>query len=177
MYADDLHLPQIPSADACRAAGIEQVTLKSWISRKPSAVLLSDAERAEAGERTRFLFTLNRVNQIALTAEGVGLGLGPRAAALIAASFTDGTSGITDTGAPVSRGLGELFPTGQTLLVAYPGGQVGYVLNATADTPWHRALSAMGLTPAACTLLNVNQVVWRVRSALELPVIVQPGAF
>jgi hypothetical protein len=175
-YVDDLHLPQVEAPLTRSIAGIGAVEFKNWIVRVPPAILLTDAERAEAAENSRYRFSVNRVTHVTITAELVRVGFAPRAAAMLAGGFTDAGHGISDFGAPIARNRGELFPTGQTLLVAYPGLSIGEVLNATSDTPWHRLLSARGINPAACTVLNLNQIVWRVRAALGLPLNIQPGA-
>jgi hypothetical protein len=167
-YIDDIHFPQVPSAVTCRTAGIDAGTLKNWICRKPAAVLLTNEERAKAGQSTRFAFTINRVTQITITAELVRLGLGPKAAALIAAGFTDAGDGPLP-GAP-KRNPGGLFETGQTLLAAYPETEVGYVFNVSPQETWRQVLHRHVHSTPSSIIIDMNWIVWHVRRGLGMPI-------
>jgi hypothetical protein len=144
------------TADACRAAGINSVTLKNWISRDPPAVLLTASDRASHVSGRPHLLTFRRVMQIAITAELVRLGWGPRAAAIAAASFTD--SGNS------RRPPGELYEDGITLLVARPG----------EDEPSFKVVNwKHGATPfevlgigQGATVVNLSAIVETVQGAL-----------
>jgi hypothetical protein len=100
-------------AAACYATLIDRKTLDNWIERE--AVLLSDDDRREAGERKRYTFLFDRIVQIALAAELVKLGVQPRRASLAAAAFTDMSGGITP-GFP-RRLPGQLFQGAHTFLI------------------------------------------------------------
>lgn len=176
-YIDDPHIPQIPSAEACKAAGIDQTTLKGWISRKPPAILLTNEERSALELGGRFLFSLNRVVHIALVAELVRLKIGPRDATLIAAGFTDTGKGPLFPG-DEHRNPGALFKTGQTLLIYdLSRDQFGRVIKADPKDSWHDVMCSQGRSSSvAAIIVNVNTVVERVRSALGLPFKPQDGS-
>ena len=167
-YQDDADLPQFSSEAACEAAGIDSATLKNWISRKPSAVTIGEDERVTAGKKTTYRFSLRRVLQIAITAELVRLGYGPRDASLHAAGFT----GPEPEPLPgrTAHPMGELFRKNFTLLLIYPGGH-SEVVNVKADDAWRivmRAGLGVGRQPAA-TIVNLNDIDRHVRTTLGLP--------
>src|SRR5688500_13658042 len=81
--------PRFTSAEVCQAAGISAETLKNWVSRKPAAILLDKKDQAATARGVPIRFSFNRVMQIALTAELVRLGWQPRAAAMVAVTFSD----------------------------------------------------------------------------------------
>src|SRR5918995_2160011 len=127
-----IHDNLFSSAEACGAAGIDAKTLKNWVSRQPQVVLLSDDERRKAGERKRFLFSFNRIVQIALTAELVGLGVQPRRGAVLAAAFTDYSAGSIPH-LELEREAGELFVGARTYLVAPSGADFAKIIPVTAE--------------------------------------------
>jgi hypothetical protein len=186
-YVDDLDAPQFFTADACKAAGIEQSTLKNWIVRSPPAILISEEDRASIGaagpshERMAggsgrsHLFTFRRVMQIALCAELVRLGFPPRKAGLIAAGFTDlGIGSFGWVGEPFKptkreRGPGELYANGLTILVAEPETGLGRVINVDPTKPklWELFYSGTQRTTSAA-VVNVTAVWARVIESLGL---------
>lgn len=168
----DIHEKRFSSADACKAAGITQATLKNWLSRQPGPILLTKEEREEAGSRTRFLLPYLRVLQIALTAELKRLGFALRAAGILASGFTD----VGDTPSawsvdeiPTSRLPGHLYPTGATLLIAYSNETVSFIVNAGHKTSWKELFEQGGYHQHAAVVVNVNTVDTRVRLALGVP--------
>ena len=167
-YQDDADLPQFPSEAACEAAGIDSATLKNWISRKPSAVMIGENERVKAGNKTTYRFSLRRVLQLTITAELVRLGYGPGDASLHAARFTDPEPGSLP--GRTAHQIGELYRKNFTLLLIYPGGHSD-VVNVKADDAWRivmRAGLAAGRQPAA-TIVNLNDIDRHVRTTLGLP--------
>jgi hypothetical protein len=175
-YVDDVHFPQFPSDLACEAAEIDAATLKNWISRKPTAVMIGNEERIEVGDRTSFRFTLRRVLQLAITSELVRLGYGPRDASLHAAHFTDIETTTEIPGRPNHR-MGELFSKHYTLLIVYST-NYAEVVNVKADDMWRLVLrSGIGAPQrlTAATIVNLNEIDRRVRTTVGLPLTVRQG--
>jgi hypothetical protein len=168
------------SAQACEAAGISTVTLKNWIGRHAPAILLTKAERENVGKGRPLLLSFNRIMQIALVAELVGLGFQPRPAAMAAVAYTDlssseGASGWRadeDEGLPEHPALparmpGQLFPSGLTYLVVPRGANSetkvnGKCINVTTDMPAHELLDGV----FAAAVVDVSALHRRVRSVL-----------
>ena len=189
-YIGDVDAPQFFTADACRAAGIDPATLKNWITRTPSAILLSQEdklkfqeagapieteprERMAAGSGRSHLFTFRRVMQIALTAELVALGFPPRKAGMVAVGFTDvghGGAGYVGDGEPIriKRLPGELYPDGWTILVAESDRETGRTVNVHHNTLLTELLFTSARPPSTLVIVNVNAVDRRVRAALGL---------
>ena len=171
---DDAHEPRFSSDAACKAAGIDGATLKNWISRRPSAVVLGAGERRQAGKRTIYRLSLRRVLQLAIMGELVRLGHAPREAASHAARFTDGGTG--SLAGRDSRQAGELFPRNFTLLLVSSATHAD-VVNARADDAWRvvmRPGPGMPRQPAI-TILNLNDIDRRVRTTLGLPMRAREG--
>ena len=173
--------PMFFTGDVCRAVGIEQSTLKNWITR--GAILMSDDdrkrfgvdgpshERLASGSGRSHLFTLRRVVQIALTAELVALGLPPLRAAMLALGFTDvGDGGGGWVGEPIELGRlpGQLYKDGLTLLVAYPEEESSHVINVDPKTPLYEVLFRGARQHKALLLVNVADVCSRVSTALDV---------
>src|SRR4051812_9122842 len=105
---------------------LDRKTLDNWIER--GAVLLSDDDRREAGERKRYTFTFDRTVQIAVTAELVKLGVQPRRAGLAASAFTDMSGGVRSE---FPRKPGQLFQGAETFLVLPAGETFGKIVPIT----------------------------------------------
>jgi len=165
-YSSDPHVAQFFLTDVCAAVGISAQTLTNWISRDPPAVFLTDEDRKGKAGRGHLL-TFQRVMQVALTAELMKFGMGPRRAGTLAATFTDTDAGYYAAGA--RREPGELFTTGLTVLVAYEGEEWATILNAADDTPlrniFHPVESATK-TARAAAVVWVNLIYAQVRAAL-----------
>lgn len=190
-YLNDPDAPQFFTGDACKAAGIDNATLKNWITRSPPAILMSEEDRAEFAERgftdesfdrqsyerlamgagRSHLFTYRRVMQLALCAELVRLGFPPRKAGMVAAGFTD--IGDTATGwgnepIEVKRLPGELYYDGFTLLIARPDRETGSCLNVDFKTPITDLLFHSNQSLTTAVIVNVNHVNDRVLGSLGL---------
>lgn len=155
-----IHENRYISAEVCAAVGISESTLKNWVSRKPQVVLMTSEERERVGKGVPFLFSFQRVMQVALVAELVALGLEPRPSAMAAAGFTD----VGDAG----RDPGHLFPEGLTYLFAHkdnPDSLPGTCINIKPQTSFvevrHRLYGAVSFVAA-----DVNAVHARVCAAL-----------
>jgi hypothetical protein len=164
---DDAYEPRFSSDAACEAAGIDSATLKNWISRRPSAVVLGAEERRQVGKRAVYRLSLRRILQLAIMGELVRLGHAPREAAAHAARFTGGPSEP-----PGGRDghQAELFARNFTLLLVYSAAHAD-VVNARADDAWRvvmRPGPGMPRQPAV-TILNLNDIDRRVRTTLGLP--------
>lgn len=170
-YLDDPEIPQISSADACRAAGIDAATLKNWLSRSPAVLPLAITERVPAGARTVFLFPMRRVYQLAIIAELVRMGLTPKVAAAHATRFTD--SGGTSYGGH-TRLPGRLFESAETFLVASTTNDSARVVAISPDTHLTKVLADLSPASSGAFFLNLGHVYYRVRSELGLPL--RPGA-
>lgn len=187
MYVNDPDVPQIFSADACKAAGTDPATLKNWISRTPSAILMSDDDRAafagqteltdtgsskervSAGSGRSHLFTYRRVMQIALVQELVDMGFPPRRAGMIAAGFTDvgdGGGGFVGDTVEIGRMPGELYKSGLTFLIAAKGREIGHVLQVTMKTPMVEALFHGGHDRTSAAIVDVTKVHAKVTAGL-----------
>ena len=168
-FVDDVHLPQFPSPLACEAAGIDMPTLKNWSMRgrrkNLRAVHIGTEERVRVGGRKELRLNFRRVMQLAITKELVNLGFGPREASLHAFSFTD-----TESELPQSHRMGELFPTGYTLLIVYSA-NYSDVVNVQSDHMWRTVLkSGLGMAEPVCAaIVNLNRIDRRVRTTLGLP--------
>lgn len=133
------HVPQFFSADVCRAAGIDTNTLKNWLRADPSPILMKQEDRLAVGSGRAHLFSFQTAMQVALTARLVALGLPPRRAGMVAAGFTDVSSGnggwVGDTDPYDDLRLPcDLFKEGYTILVAYVGDEIGHVINIEDST-------------------------------------------
>lgn len=160
----DIHEPRFTSADVCRAAGVPAATLANWISRKPATIRLGEHDTPAGGSTGTHLFTLNRIVQVALTAELVTLGIPPRDAAWCAFAFTDTEepSYLPWTGRE-DRARGELFREGRTVLLAGVG--FAQIVNMAAGVPLDVLIRQRGA--ASAVVVDVNAVVARVRAALD----------
>ena len=171
-YIEDIDLPQFPSSAACAAARIDLATLKNWAVRKPSAILLTEAERGGPGRARRFAFSFRRVMQIAITADLVKLGFAPRRAVVVAAGFTevgDSPAGWNDEVIMQARRPGQLYPDGFTILIAHPESELAEVVNVRRNTTFADVLTTHARPEEAVALVNINSVDRRVRDSLGLP--------
>lgn len=172
-FSPDPFAPQFFSTDVARATGVSLATLKNWISRDPPAVLMSDADRQSSTSGRSHLFTFNRIMQVALTAELVRLGIGPRRAGLLAATFTDTDIGSRPAGPraeAMPRTPGQLFSEGATVLIAYDGEDVASIVNMLPDTPMQSLFFPHGRRTKradAAALVWVDMVHARVSRALR----------
>jgi len=156
------------SAIACAAAGIDRKTMSNWLSRTPAVILLTEAERREAGERKRFDFDVRRIVQIALTADLVSLNMQPRRAAMCAAAFTDSATGSSAFPGFKQRRPAELFHGAETYLIVPPGDDPARVIPVTPDMTIADVLTPeYGQPLTRAILLRVNDVVARVHAALR----------
>lgn len=155
-FVPDPNLPQIPAADACRAAEIAPVTLKNLTRPTKAdphpALHVGEEEIVVRGKKTRFLFTLRRVYQMAIIRELSFVGIQPRRAGMLAFDFTDT---LGDSLQP--RGLGRLFPQGDTVLV-WRAGEPAMIERAPVREG-HGAIVKLPLNPLLA----------RVHRALGLP--------
>ena len=169
-YSLDPHVAQFFTVDVCAAAGITPATLVNWIGKQPPAIVMGADDRPGTSGRSH-LFSFQRAMQIALTAKLVSSGTGsPRRAGMLAATFTDMSSGFEDNADGTRREPGELFRTGYTVLVAYPGEDHATILNMIEDkTPMRNIFfpieSATRHQPAA-TIVLVDLIYQQVRAAL-----------
>lgn len=168
-YSPDPDLPQFFSADLCAAANIDAATLKNWISREPYALRLSDDDRRAVGTGRQHLFTFRTVMQAVICAEFVILGLPPRRAGAFAELFMN--FGYGDARDPKRREAGEMFPTGATILVAYPAGPqdkkelwASEAINMTPKTTLADVFQRLnGGREIAAVMLNLSTLYERVR--------------
>ena len=125
-FVNNLDAPQFLASDVCAATGITPVTLKNWISRRPSIIVMPDSVRAahETGRPHRY--TLRRIIQIGITHELVGLGIDPRPAAMAASRFTDTYD--------EDRFAGYHFANGDTFLVYHPRLPAPAIINVNKRT-------------------------------------------
>ena len=148
------------SSEACTAAGIDQATLKNWVSRDPPALLLSANERVAAGQRGSFSFSFARVMQLALVAHMVALGFAPRRAGMIAQCFTDygdASSGWVGEGHPKTARLpNELYESGWTILLTHQGDDTGEVVNVEPGQAWDPFFSQGRGFQRVALSLNIN---------------------
>jgi hypothetical protein len=119
-YAEDPRLPQIRSADACRAIGCTAQWLKNHVSRTPPVVLLLPAEREDRGDRQYLKLTRQSVVHLALVRR-LERYMAPREAHLVATGFTYVGDSVATAGQ--DREPGMLFAEGRTLLFARPEGE------------------------------------------------------
>lgn len=113
------------AAQVCAVTGVSPELLKSWVSRKPIIVHVSDDDREKQVKGSPIMYTFTRVMQIAITKKLVDSGLSARRAAVIAAGFTD--TGRAPPPAHVMQDAlyakakyrlpGELFRKGWTVLI------------------------------------------------------------
>jgi hypothetical protein len=185
----DFDVPQFFTGQMCGGAGIGHQTLKNWITRDPPALLISAADRAlfaaqgiriatEPHDRLStqtgrpHLFTFRRVLQAAIVAELSRLGVVPRQAGMLSLAFTDvGDVAAVFQGEPLPdvRQPGELYPTGETFLVARAGESIASVVNI--DVNKASAATVFGLLGAgdpASMIVNLNVIDARVRASLGL---------
>lgn len=169
-YVDNPDLPQFFSADLCKAANIDAATLKNWISREPYALRLSDDDRRAIGTGRPHLFTYRTVLQAAICAEFVALGFPPKRAGSLAELFMK--LGHGNSRDPKRLAAGELFPTGSTVLVAYPAGPqdqkelwVCQSVNMTPETRLDDVFKQLnGGRENKAVLINLSTVYENVRS-------------
>jgi hypothetical protein len=170
-YDANPDLPQFFSADLCRAADIDAATLKNWISREPYAIRLREEDRRAIGTGRSHLFTYRTVLQAAICAEFVTLGLPPRRAGSLAELFV--SFGYGDVRDPKRREAGELFPTGKTVIVAFPAGPLtekqewgSVTINWTGETRLDEVFKwARAGNKTSAVLLDVTTVSERARKA------------
>lgn len=185
-YIDDPDAPQFFSGDACKAAGIDNATLKNWITRSPPAILVSDEDRAAfadigvtgpsferlaMGAGRSHLFTYRRVMQLALTAELVRLGFPPRKAGMVAAGFTDvgdTASGWGNEPIMIERLPGELYQDGLTILIAEPDRETGHTMKVDFKTPLTDVLFSGARRITTAVVVNVGDINDRVLASLGL---------
>jgi hypothetical protein len=169
----DQDIPRFLSEDVCRAAQIDAVTLRNWISRDPPAITLREHDRKALRSGKPHLFTYRRVLQVALTADLVRLGFAPRKAGMMAAGFTEvGDVTIPKGGADreeAERLPGELYPDGLTFLIAYPEDDVSYIQRVGPKTSLLEVLhlSGEGLR-ASAAIVNVTQIDMYARAVLGM---------
>ena len=157
-YHRDLYHPQITSADACRAAGIDSATLRNWVSREPATILLDKNERLP-GDRPTFVLQIATVYQIAIVAALVKLGLKPSQASQWAWTFTE----VDEKGRPA----GTLFKKEFTYLAGDAAMERPQVLNITEST---KAWDVLTLTDVGgpVILLNLNGILTNVNRELGI---------
>lgn len=173
-YIDNPDAAQFLAGDACKAAGIDNATLKNWIHPDRRAILMSEDDRRAMGSGRAHLFTFRRVMQIALTAELVQLGFPPRKAGIMAAGFTDVGDGVAAFGdeipPPTERLPGELYRDGYTMLVAFPDEDRGHIRKVVPKTTALELMFKQGAGQrSTAVLVNVSFVDRRVKAALGLP--------
>lgn len=194
-YIEAYDVPQFFSTDVCKAASVDIATLKNWISRSDSVILMDDEDRASflatipeseerrstielrsyerkaSGSGRPHLFTFRRLMQIALTAKLVAHGILPSRAGSIAAGFTDlGESAELwrdNQRSAAPRLPGQLYKDGMTILVYRPPHHVGKVVRISTVTPAIEVLVNPGGN-GGTTALIVNSVLSEVLGALEL---------
>lgn len=170
-YSNDPDQPQFFSADLCAAANIDAPTFKNWISREPYAIRLTDDDRRAIGTGRPHLFTFRTVLQAAICAAFVRLGLPPRRAGSFAELFM--TFGHGDARDPKRRDAGELFPTGSTVLVAFPAGPqdkkelwASVAVNMTAETKLMDVFKQLnGGREIAAVMIDVSAIYERTQKA------------
>jgi hypothetical protein len=170
-YSDNPDQPQFFSADLCKAANIDAPTFKNWISREPFAIRLTEDDRRAVGTGRPHLFTFRTVLQVAICAEFVRLGLPPRRAGSFAELFMN--FGYGDARDPKRREAGELFPTGSTVLVAFPAGPqdekelwASVSVNMTAETKLADVFKQLnGGRETAAVMIDVSRVYQRAQNA------------
>lgn len=168
VYSLDPHVAQFFTVDVCAAAGIAPATLVNWISKQPPAISMGADDRPGTSGRSH-LFSFQRAMQIALTAEMVKLSIGVRRAGMLAATFTDMSSGFEANADGSLREPGQLFRTGYTVLIAYHGEDHATILNMTDTTPmrdiFFPVMSSVRHAHAAAVVW-VDLVYQQVRAAL-----------
>jgi hypothetical protein len=170
-YSNDPDMPQFFSAELCAAANIDAATLKNWISREPYSLRLSEDDRRAIGTGRSHLFTFRTVMQAAICAEFVMLGLPPRRAGAFAELFMN--LGQGDARDPKRRDAGEIFPTGVTILLAYPAGPqdkkelwASVAINMTPETTLADVFRSLnGGRAITAVMLNLSGLYERVRQA------------
>ncbi|HWX49666.1 MAG TPA: hypothetical protein VNZ61_16585 [Roseomonas sp.] len=169
-FEDSLYSPRYPSPKVCSAVGVPLDKMKHLVFRKPSVILLTEAERAAAEPGGAFLWSFQRALQFALTVKLNRMGLQTRHAALIAAGFTDVGNDAWDGPEPtVERLPCHLFKEGQTLLVAYEGSTEGHAICWRPAQTLATALltrSHQGRSEDAI-VVHVDPIFHRLRAALE----------
>lgn len=166
-------IPRFLSDDVCRAAQIDFITLRNWISRDPPAITLREHDRKALKSGKPHLFTYRRVLQVALTADLVRLGFPPRKAGMMAAGFTDvgdvAIPPLGDHGDEAERQPGELYADGLTFLIAYPEDDLSYVQKVGPKTSLLEVLHLDGEgLRASAAIVNVTQIDMYARAVLGL---------
>jgi hypothetical protein len=156
------------------ATGVAPATFANWTAPSSGVVLLHDTDRPAptpgGGRGTAKRYDLASVVAVAIMVELQKFGIGPSVSASQAAMFThcgqDHFDDDTDT-SPV-RNVGELFPTGKTLLVVRPGRTCGDVINVQSGQPFFSFWSDAASGDAAVITLDCNAIVARVRQRLGI---------
>lgn len=169
-YVKFLDVPRFSARDALAVGPKSYATLRSW--NDTEAFLMRESDRRSLGTGRPHLFTLRRILQIALIAEMVKFGLSPRRAGIFAAGFTDvGDAEAGWEGEPdqLNRLPGQLYPTGDTLLIVYPDEDEAEIVNV------HTSVSIANLFrsrtkqfPASAIIVDIGLVDARVRQTLGL---------
>jgi hypothetical protein len=110
-YLDDIEARQfrVPVALAALKRPLPAHSFWNWVRRADPAILLDEDDKERAMVDGALVLHFRHVEQIAIVAELVHLGMVPRQAGIAAARFTNaGEAGV--------REAGQLYPTGQTVL-------------------------------------------------------------
>jgi hypothetical protein len=139
------------AAAVARAAGITLGLLAQWVDRKIVRLAPPDVPAASSGVPRQF--SRRRIDQIAIAAELVNVGISSSHAAEAASTFTDQPS--------KGRAAGELYPVGKTLLVVAADGTS--VVNVSESAALDSAIDVLASVAA---IVNVGAVIDRVDRAL-----------
>lgn len=153
-------------AAVTRATGIPSATVHNWMCRKPPAILRTHVERQADAIGMHLEVDFTRVVAIGLVGQVAQLGFSPRQAAMMAAAFTDSSSYAEDG---TFRMPGDLFPSGMTLLLCYPGASFGKVVRVEDETQFEALFESREGPAEACAVVWVNSVYQRIYRALFAP--------
>lgn len=158
-------------SQASDAARVLPNTVRTWLQRNHIDLLGDRGSQAADGKGLPHYISYRGVMRLALTARLVECGIHPRSAWLSALRFTDSANTSYWEEGPAStrsdRKLGQLYPTGLTLLVVRPNKEVGRVINVDDDAHPHRLIRGT-VGAAGATIVIVNDVIASVNRALGI---------
>lgn len=167
--------PRFTLSQVAEAAGVQVGTLRSWLQRGHWRLDMAFGDTPAEVAGKAHLITLRRALHIGAAVELVRNDVEPARAFRAARSFVDVFDGIpsgiiSDGGV---RGTDGLYPTGWTLLIAYPGDEFGEVMWVDDTQPLNKTPLTSLFFPQAPigskvsgTFVWLNQVDRRIRSRL-----------
>jgi len=127
-------------------------TIQRYLQRNHITLQPCDIPSRGCGQNRGF--SLRRIMQFAITAELTRVGIIPSRAAQAAFEFSDrGGRG---------RGIGELFPLGQTLLVGLPGGE-----HRVVNLPPDLSIPDVMAHQSVAFIINCSTIVANITKKLE----------